>query len=295
MKWLIITLIILCITFITYRYFIYRSKVGKSPEFTRRRVIYFIFLGFSILFGFGSVFQSVIERALGISDPNYYIYSLIGFSIFTVSATIITTPKKKRVGNNKSNKIDNRDGKFNINNGDVNLGNTIINVNGVFTPYFLITVLLIAALWFVNENYRAHQESPPEKDQEEQSETVNNETDVGIMQYELIGNYNQELINLLESSGKILIVAESEKRIKISHTANVFLFADDDEPSLYRLREGFITISVNKCHYTIKELKIPAMGSSPKFVIENELEKVINSAISNNTKLISEKILQCLD
>ena len=146
---MIIILVICSLTFIAYRYFIYRSLVGGSPEFTKRKVIFYLFLAFSILFGFGSIFQEAILNLFGISNPNYTKYALIGFTIFTLCSTIITTAKKKNI----PVELNNQGGIINVNEGGLNLGGTTIIFQRIFNFPMMVTFILLAIIWFIHINY----------------------------------------------------------------------------------------------------------------------------------------------
>lgn len=93
MEYFIVILIIIVIAFLVYRYYKYKEKLGPSPQYTKRRTVFLLFLGFTTLFGFSGVVQYILEHFYAIYNPDFFKYGLIGFSIFSFASILLLSIK----------------------------------------------------------------------------------------------------------------------------------------------------------------------------------------------------------
>ena len=116
-----------------------------------------------------------------------------------------------------------------------------------------------------------------------------------IVDVELIGAYNKNLIDRINSSENFIVVQSSSNRIHFKSTGEIYLINDDRRPFIYKSRSGILRLIVlDMCITDFKELSIPAMGPSPKGNIQSEVNKLIDNFVTQNIELVFENINQCL-
>lgn len=77
-------------------------KKPLSTYSVKNKALFFLFSAFTIVFGVLATLKDVLVKALAMSlDPNYDLYSLIGFTIFCIAAMYISKEENKNSNFNK--------------------------------------------------------------------------------------------------------------------------------------------------------------------------------------------------
>jgi hypothetical protein len=123
----------------------------------------------------------------------------------------------------------------------------------------------------------------------ENTEKLNKDT----LEYSIKGTKNQALISLIEKKINIKIVSFSKNKINISHNGTLELLNENNNSYIYSGGNIFVSVN-NNCNCVFKNYKIPPMRASPKNVILNEIERVVNFYIDKNLSEVSNKIIACI-
>lgn len=111
--------------------------------------------------------------------------------------------------------------------------------------------------------------------------------------YNLTGIKNFTLKRLIMDSLQISLDKDSKNTIEISQTGEVQLLSEGIDSYIYT--GGFIKIIIdgNNC-YEFQDFSIPSMRPNSKYILMNELDKVINVYVDENLDKFLKKINQCI-